>query len=161
MPPFLPSPTTVVHEAGIDPNFALAVVRNDEELAAVSNCFVATFTEIQVRRKHPRGKHTSHSTTRIPPRSPGSRRSLTARRQTRPILFQKVHCPLARHQGVHRRGRTRGGRLPHQGVACAHRVGRGSAEVGRGRVGAGEAVRGPSRRRSRGSGTCAPNAVAG
>ncbi|KAH9957492.1 hypothetical protein BC827DRAFT_1157222 [Russula dissimulans] len=37
--------TSVVHEEGIDPNFTLGVARNDEELAAVSNSFVTTFTK--------------------------------------------------------------------------------------------------------------------
>ncbi|KAH9952490.1 hypothetical protein BC827DRAFT_1349874 [Russula dissimulans] len=42
--------TSVVHEAGIDPNFTLGAARNDEELAAVSNSFVTTFAKT---RKHP------------------------------------------------------------------------------------------------------------
>jgi hypothetical protein len=68
--------------------------------------------------------------------------------------FKNLHRPLGRHQGVHcrdashrnrqgpihRRGRIRSGRLPCRGVARANCIRRGRAEVGRGRVGAEEAV---------------------
>ncbi|KAH9956103.1 hypothetical protein BC827DRAFT_1271179 [Russula dissimulans] len=45
--------TSVVHEAGIDPNFTLGAARNDEELAAISNGFVTAFTKtgLVTRRK--------------------------------------------------------------------------------------------------------------
>jgi len=40
--------TSVVHEAGIDPNFTLAAARNDEELTAVSKSFMMTFTSTRL-----------------------------------------------------------------------------------------------------------------
>jgi len=40
--------TSVVHEARIDPNFALGSARNEEEFAAVSNGFISTFTKTRL-----------------------------------------------------------------------------------------------------------------